>query len=806
MYVTLYWYVIIIGPSILFTVAIVLLAAVLIVLLAAVLLAIGYHQYSQQNSLPVAENHMKTSTEIESFSFAGAFASNNLPTVHGPFVGRNKEWKEISDMLIHPEYSGITMVSIYGGPAVGKSRLAIHVGYTLATHGITVRYININDARYLFNEPDDYHQSNTMPTKSKFNIKNTNELTLSDADIVLSLYSNSEYKYVPTSARTLLEWAKGLKNDTLLILDNCDSFLQDDTQEHHKMFKETLKSLHEASKHVRMITTSRIKLTILGGCKAYRLRNLDNNSAIELLQHESKSLTTQESSEIAELVGNNPLALIIAAYLVSDDVITTQEMIGQLRQNMMKTLSPDTNADSQKILPVLELSYNYLNNSTQLCIHYLSLFPGSFSRQAGISILSTSNLTDPESCVMRIADRSLLEVYKQTGESRYQLHNLIKDFLRFILKTSNLRTAMQALKVEFSWNYQTYYSSLCANLSELFTKTSNKMQIVAMLENDVHNLQKLFEMLNNLQLSEMSIVNVGYILCSDLLSELRIEVFRYLQKIIYILDQRLLDIVQVIGVNTGLHVYVELLSQASKHLESFDRVSVPLCLTMCEKIFTPELLLLRWEMISDFNDVDEVNVQKLFMKFEELEAYDAWLCAYYCGHATAYDLHAGIQGFIEVKFVAIHILIVCANMEFVFISMMVVHVIIKRNFIRWSFIISRWSFVILLSLAGIIFTLSLYIVDFMLLSDFNSRLSYILTGGIAYTVAIFLNCDRKMTYICFPMLSGLIMLLIDAVGIFIMPLNFLLCIKNIITMTSLYHNIISVITGMIFWGCVKSNT
>ena len=274
-------------------------------------------------------------------NYSDTLAPNTLPVLYGPFLGRDKDLKEISHSLIHPASSGVTMVNIYGAPAVGKSTLAIHIGYTL-------------DAHYLLSKPDEsIPQSPTVTKKPKINARNSSELSVSYSDIVLPWYSLSEHQYVLASAQHLLEWAMGLKNDTLLILDNCDRFLQ--SKKHEKIFKQALEDLHEASKHLRIIATSRMKFTILDGFKSWQLSNLDSTSAIELLQKESNSmLTARDSREIAELVGNNPLALIIAAHMIRENaILKPQEVIDELKNNPMKILSPFEYAESEQILFIL---------------------------------------------------------------------------------------------------------------------------------------------------------------------------------------------------------------------------------------------------------------------------------------------------------------------------------------------------------------------------------------------------------------------------------------------------------------------
>ena len=73
-------------------------------------------------------------------SKTGKVAPNNLPDFPGPFVGRNQDVNEIIHLLHNPF---VKTVHIFGLPAVGKSTLAVHVGYQMASHGVAVRYISM---------------------------------------------------------------------------------------------------------------------------------------------------------------------------------------------------------------------------------------------------------------------------------------------------------------------------------------------------------------------------------------------------------------------------------------------------------------------------------------------------------------------------------------------------------------------------------------------------------------------------------------------------------------------------------------
>ena len=113
------------------------------------------------------------------------------------------------------------------------------------------------------------------------------------------------------------------------------------------------------------VTTSRLKVKLLDA-KPYNLKPLDNESAIELLQ------TMNESGTINELLDGIPLALKIAGSLVSEERPSSL-VISQLHQNLIEILTPeDIPLNTQKMHPVLKLSFNYLNSDAEECALYIS--------------------------------------------------------------------------------------------------------------------------------------------------------------------------------------------------------------------------------------------------------------------------------------------------------------------------------------------------------------------------------------------------------------------------------------------------
>ena len=447
-------------------------------------------------------------TEIDKPSLYGycsseGVASNDLPYLPGRFIGRDDEVKNITDLLIHPRISHINAIGIYGRPAVGKSTLAIHVGYRMAMCGVEVRYINIYDSYHLFKQHDVRDGGKRSQAKSQPFQKDSTEMLQPDGNghIQLPVYSDSAQKYV--NPHGLLEWAKGIKNDTLLILDNCDDLLED------KLFIEIVRKLTEASAALRMIITSRQKVTVIGGFKAYYLRELDDSSAIELLQFESDYRINYTNSEtIAELVGNNPLALHIAAKLV-DDMHPDNVLITKLRENLIKTLtSPDILPETQNITHLLQLSFDRLENETQDCGYYLSLFLGSFDHDAAIRILHGCNVSDPNMCLKDLEASSLLAPYLSGDQPRFQYHRLIREY--FILKyNSSERQQMADLRTDDCW---TFYFAPLRSRKDLFDRVfymyfSDAMynmtisygyapsdELIGRFERDIHNFIMLLDL------------------------------------------------------------------------------------------------------------------------------------------------------------------------------------------------------------------------------------------------------------------------------------------------------------------------
>ena len=231
----------------------------------------------------------------------------------------------------------VRAVHITGAPAIGKTRLAMQVGFNLVEHGVDVRYIHVTE-QWLWVQPN---KPTPGPSDSSKSDKDTTALIKSGTfDLIvlgyLWFFPKERMKDVLPSVSHLIEWVKDSKVSTVVILDNCDDVLEGQLQD--DLF-ELIQKLHNASNLVKTISTSHAHFTPTG-VTHFPLGALDVVSSTDLLQRECENIKNEEARQIAWLVGCNPLGLKLAAGLACD--MPVQALIDELKDDSIKTLSCET--------------------------------------------------------------------------------------------------------------------------------------------------------------------------------------------------------------------------------------------------------------------------------------------------------------------------------------------------------------------------------------------------------------------------------------------------------------------------------
>ena len=368
--------------------------------------------------------------------------------------------------LVDFEKNDIRIVDIIGPPGFGKSTLAIHVGHEMVKKGVVVYYINMAEV------------SDKSLTKV----------------IAEKILDNSDTKILNlVSFKRLLRWIRGRFWNTLLILDNCDDALNNQRDE----FQDALVKMAEESLRIKILMTSRATATFTKYYDWYRVEELSTEASCKLLDRKVPTriqLDREQKEQIANLTGNVPLALqIIGSLLHLPAAPPPTTIIKQLDKELILTLSSKELPSHEQVYATISISYKYLSEDMQVGSHLLTVFPGSFDRQAAFSLFRQSSTiygyqyhVGGDDIIRHLVRCSLLEHHKHTSSDRYHFHRLIKEFLLLIQRK------------EFPHKAENFVLAMHIHYAKQLTVASSQIQFhhssdifLAFLDLEHHNLEHL---------------------------------------------------------------------------------------------------------------------------------------------------------------------------------------------------------------------------------------------------------------------------------------------------------------------------
>ena len=404
------------------------------------------------------------------------YTSKSLPDLleTETFVGRQAEIQKITHWI-----EKIRIVSIVGPPGFGKSTLAIHVGHAVCNRGTTVHYINLQD----FSRVEILRQH-----------------------ILLTVQSQNQKQ----SVDPVLAWARELKVETLLILDNCDNLLH----KNQEKFQTLLKNMIKYSPYLKVLLTAKHVVSFLHSFRNFTITELTPEHATELLMITSELSNRTMAATIASLVGNVPLALQVVGEILNERSV--ESVIKQLQTNRISTLSPADTPAEDRVVTSLNISYGYLIPENQRCARLLAKFPGSFDETAAIAILNGTDIAGSE-CLSTLRYRSLLGIDGRTD--RYRFHQLVKEFLMLQIRTEE--------QEQFSDQFAIYFATLYCKIALPDIEAKHHLEGFQILDLERHNFEHLFAMQitieRHLNISSRTTCNVSDTLSLLMTSEIHMQ-------------------------------------------------------------------------------------------------------------------------------------------------------------------------------------------------------------------------------------------------------------------------------------------
>ncbi len=342
-----------------------------------------------------------------------------LPPRLTSFVGREEDVAAICARFAQPDRRLITLV---GEGGVGKSSLALGVGEAILSEaklGETTRDNWSDGVCFVSLAEVEASPEVTLPHR----------LATALAQAVGLLFSTSPGATEP--ARQLFDFLRD--RSLLLILDNFEHLIAGTS---------FVTELRRAAPGCRLLITARQPLQIEGE-SVVRLVGLPvppQNAALPLpdaayasvalfVERARQRLHTfalssddrQALGHLCRLVAGNALALELAAAWVEH--YSLPEMTALLEANILDFLHsprPGANERHRSLRRVMETSWGLLTREQQETLAQLSLFRGSFQRDAALTVTGSR--------LAQLAELVNSSLVQQRGPGRYELHEMVHQF------------------------------------------------------------------------------------------------------------------------------------------------------------------------------------------------------------------------------------------------------------------------------------------------------------------------------------------------------------------------------------------
>lgn len=343
--------------------------------------------------LPHSSNRLHSPT----ISSPSALSRKNFPILPTPLIGRQSELLELHRLLCEPECRMLTLV---GPGGIGKTRLAIDSAMQVldrfADGVYFVSFASVSSTRYIIP---------VIADSIGFAFQ-----TMSPIDPKIQLLNYLEEKQV------------------LLLIDNIEHLLQETGVEF-------LAELLSCVPQLKLLITSREPVNLQGewvfevkGLPVPEDKLIEGTSVELFLQrarraHASFTVTANDYSailRICQLVNGMPLGIELAAAWVR--TLSCQQIAREIEQSLdfLSTSARDLPSRHRSMRAAFDHSWKLLSADEQSVLSQLSVFQGGFTREAGDQITGATL-----SILASLITKSLIQ---RTGETRYDLHELIRQY------------------------------------------------------------------------------------------------------------------------------------------------------------------------------------------------------------------------------------------------------------------------------------------------------------------------------------------------------------------------------------------
>ncbi len=382
---------------------------------------------------------------------AGTHQMVNFPVLVPPFIGREQEMDELSELL---SLSDDRIITLVGPGGIGKTRLAVQAAsqvskfYPDGTYFISLA--SIQDPNFI-------------------------PILLADA-LKFNFYGTKDH------LEQLCDYLHRMK--VLLVLDNFEHLRVDGAKFLAFLLSDThyLKALVTSRERLNMIGENVIEVHGMPVPATVDQENAESYSSIKLfLQNAKKNLprfSFQNNHDaiiqVCQAVDGIPLAILLASSWVR--VFSCSEIASEVRKNIdfLTISAPDIDPRHRSLNAVFENSWRLLSDEERSILPRLSIFKSAFTAQAASEICNA-----PVPLLTTFADKSLLH---HRPDGRFEM---LATFQQYAF--SKLAQDEQELSGTRS-RFCEYYANFCAQERDELYSPDQQRSLHAMIS-EIENIR-----------------------------------------------------------------------------------------------------------------------------------------------------------------------------------------------------------------------------------------------------------------------------------------------------------------------------
>ena len=397
------------------------------------------------------------------------FSNAALPSVVPNFTGRQSECEDITR---HVTSESTRLVSICGSPGFGKTSVAIAVGHAVQSRGIPVYWISL---RGLHSKADLTSKFLSFLRQPTTHTKLPDQRLSIDDEICL-LFSE-------------------ISKPSVVILDNADDLLETGCPKLKEEVIQLFGEILRRNQKVTFVVTARESLDYMDvnfqGHWELRINPLDDDSAQTLVSELLPNAGVADSTKIAHICGQVPLAMRLLCSLVSEedsaqprhflDVFMTSST-GRL----VKMLDNPDYPARHRLQLLFDSSFQRLSAYEQEVLVSLSILPDNFSAEVAAAVLGKTGTIETTKILGNLRRKSLIDSSSKPGI--FTMHKLLQSFV-----VDKGKQEMTETIVASQGRLKAFYISRFEKLNEQFLSGQSMAAYIGFYEDKEKIIESLID-------------------------------------------------------------------------------------------------------------------------------------------------------------------------------------------------------------------------------------------------------------------------------------------------------------------------